>query len=219
MKSTGASSERSDRGSAFLLALKRATPPSTRKSLARKAAELRIFPDGAGKMNLSLADVGGRGAGRLPVHSCRVARKGRRPSFDDAEAPGRAAELFDHFVLVLRTAGFIVATGVFQASMDVHILNDGPVTFILESKKGDLKEFQLDDLFERPRGRRPDVAVLVFRQAHEERAGFRPADPRPGPWAAASAARPRSGRSMTPGWPHDSRPALLCAQRCAGWRS
>jgi D-tyrosyl-tRNA(Tyr) deacylase len=62
-------------------------------------------------------------------------KKGRRPGFDNAENPERAAELFARFVDLVRESGFEVATGVFQASMEVHIVNDGPVTFILDSRK------------------------------------------------------------------------------------
>jgi len=107
--------------------------------LAGKAVELRIFPDAEGKMNLSPAEAG---AEVLAVSQFTLAasmKKGRRPSFDNAESPARAAELFDHFVDLVRSAGFKVATGVFQAIMDVHILNDGPVTFILDSKSKNVK--------------------------------------------------------------------------------
>ena len=61
-------------------------------------------------------------------------RKGRRPSFDGAEEPGRAAELFAHFVGAVESLGVTVETGVFRSLMEVHIVNDGPVTFILESR-------------------------------------------------------------------------------------
>ena len=123
------------RGLCLLVGVEKGDTPEDAEFLAQKAAELRVFPDEAGKMNLSLADVGGAVLAVSQFTLAGSTRKGRRPSFDDAEAPGRAAELFDHFVRVLRDGGLLVATGVFQASMDVHILNDGPVTFILESKK------------------------------------------------------------------------------------
>ena len=103
--------------------------------LARKAVELRVFPDAEGRMNLSLAEAGGEVLAVSQFTLAASVRKGRRPSFDGAEEPGRAAELFDYFVGVLEAVGVNVETGVFQALMDVHILNDGPVTFILDSRK------------------------------------------------------------------------------------
>jgi len=103
--------------------------------LARKAVELRIFPDREGKMNLSLADVQGKVLAVSQFTLAGSVKKGRRPGFDNAENPARAAELFAQFVELVRESGFEVATGVFQASMEVHIVNDGPVTFILDSKK------------------------------------------------------------------------------------
>lgn len=103
--------------------------------LARKSTELRIFPDKEGKMNLSLADAGGEVLAVSQFTLAGSTRKGRRPSFDGAEEPALAAELFDHLVALIRQKGFRVETGIFQAMMDVHLTNDGPVTFILESCK------------------------------------------------------------------------------------
>ncbi|HRQ14851.1 MAG TPA: D-aminoacyl-tRNA deacylase [Promineifilum sp.] len=100
--------------------------------LAGKIVGLRVFDDDAGKMNRSLADVGGA---LLVVSQFTLygdARKGRRPSFTDAAAPEVAEPLVDYFVEVLRGAGFTVATGVFGAHMDVEIHNDGPVTMMIE---------------------------------------------------------------------------------------
>lgn len=104
--------------------------------LARKAVELRIFPDQEGKMNLSLAEAQGAVLAVSQFTLAASVKKGRRPGFDNAESPGRAAELFDRFVGLIRESGVRVATGVFQALMEVQIINDGPVTFILDSKKG-----------------------------------------------------------------------------------
>jgi D-tyrosyl-tRNA(Tyr) deacylase len=104
--------------------------------LARKAVELRIFPDQEGKMNLSLAEAQGAVLAVSQFTLAASVKKGRRPGFDNAESPGRAAELFDRFVGLVRESGVRVATGVFQALMEVQIINDGPVTFILDSKKG-----------------------------------------------------------------------------------
>ena len=100
--------------------------------VASKIAGLRVFEDEAGKMNLSLSDVGGE---LLVVSQFTLygdARKGRRPSFTDAAAPHHAEPLVDLFVELLRDAGFTVATGVFGAHMDVEIHNDGPVTLLIE---------------------------------------------------------------------------------------
>jgi D-aminoacyl-tRNA deacylase len=101
--------------------------------LARKSTELRIFPDKEGKMNLSLGEAGGEVLAVSQFTLAGSTRKGRRPSFDGAEQPATAAELFDRLVALIREKGFRVETGVFQAMMDVHLTNDGPVTFILES--------------------------------------------------------------------------------------
>ncbi|RFT16234.1 MAG: D-tyrosyl-tRNA(Tyr) deacylase [Candidatus Saccharicenans subterraneus] len=102
--------------------------------LAAKVAELRIFPDENDKMNLSVKEVGGSVLAVSQFTLASSIRKGRRPSFDNAETPGRASELFDYFVRKLREQGLEVQTGVFQAMMEVHLINDGPVTFILDSR-------------------------------------------------------------------------------------
>ncbi|MCX8160623.1 MAG: D-aminoacyl-tRNA deacylase [Candidatus Saccharicenans sp.] len=102
--------------------------------LAAKVAELRVFPDENDKMNLSVKDIGGSILAVSQFTLAGSVRKGRRPSFDNAEAPGRAAELFDYFVSRLKEQGLEVQTGVFQAMMEVYLINDGPVTFILDSR-------------------------------------------------------------------------------------
>jgi D-tyrosyl-tRNA(Tyr) deacylase len=103
--------------------------------IASKIAGLRIFNDESGAMNLSLADVGGAVLAVSQFTLYGDARKGRRPSFVDA-APGESAQpLFDQTVALLRRHGLTVATGVFGAKMRVSLVNEGPVTILLDSRK------------------------------------------------------------------------------------
>ncbi|MEO5926825.1 MAG: D-aminoacyl-tRNA deacylase [Bryobacteraceae bacterium] len=101
--------------------------------LAAKVAQLRIFADDAGKMNRSVAESGGA---MLVVSQFTLygdCRKGRRPSFDAAAVPEDARRLYEYYVDATRRTGLQVATGIFQADMAVSLLNDGPVTLIVES--------------------------------------------------------------------------------------
>jgi D-aminoacyl-tRNA deacylase len=100
--------------------------------LAGKIVGLRIFEDEAGKMNRSLADIGGACLVVSQFTLYGDARKGRRPSFSDAAQPHHAEPLVDYFIEQLRQAGVEVATGIFGAYMDVEIHNDGPVTIFIE---------------------------------------------------------------------------------------
>ena len=100
--------------------------------MADKLVGLRLFADGEGKMNLPLGEVGG---GLLVVSQFTLygdASKGRRPSFVDAAPPAQAEALYDRFVALLRERGVPVETGRFGAMMDVELVNDGPVTLMLE---------------------------------------------------------------------------------------
>ena len=100
--------------------------------MADKVVGLRLFQDDEGKMNLDLAEVGGS---LLVVSQFTLygnARKGRRPSFIDASAPDEATALYEQFVDALRASGVHVETGSFGAMMDVELVNDGPVTLILD---------------------------------------------------------------------------------------
>ena len=121
------------RGVCLLVGVRKGDTEKEAETLAEKIAGLRIFPDDAGKMNLSLSDVKGEALAVSQFTLAGSVRKGRRPSFDGAEDPVPAAALFDTFVAALRRRGIPVQTGVFQAVMEVRIVNDGPVTFILEA--------------------------------------------------------------------------------------
>lgn len=123
---------RIDRGFVVLLGITHGDGRAEAEWLAAKVGGLRVFDDEAGKMNRSLDEVGGE---LLVVSQFTLygdAAKGRRPSFTAAAAPAQAEPLVDYFVSLLRDAGFIVATGVFGAHMDVEIHNDGPVTMWIE---------------------------------------------------------------------------------------
>jgi D-tyrosyl-tRNA(Tyr) deacylase len=103
--------------------------------LAAKIVGLRIFEDQHEKMNLSVQDVGGAVLAVSQFTLFGDIRKGKRPSFDAAARPERAKELYEHFVEQVRTAGTRCETGIFQAMMQVELINDGPVTILLDSKK------------------------------------------------------------------------------------
>lgn len=103
--------------------------------VVRKVTALRIFEDGQGKMNLSVADVKGE---VLVVSQFTLAantRKGNRPSFEKAETPEQARQMYDSFVQRLSETGIMVRTGVFAAMMDVSLVNDGPVTISIDSRE------------------------------------------------------------------------------------
>jgi len=132
----GRTAGRIGRGLCLLVGVEKGDGEADAEFLARKAVEMRIFPDAEGKMNLALGDIGGEVLAVSQFTLAGSVHKGRRPSFDGAEEPARAAELFRYFVGAVEALGVTVETGVFQALMDVHIHNDGPVTFILESRRG-----------------------------------------------------------------------------------
>lgn len=101
--------------------------------LARKIAGLRLFEDSANKMNLALNDVGGEALVVSQFTLYGDVRKGRRPSFTDAAAPGLAEPLYQRFCALLADEGVAVAQGIFQAHMQVALVNDGPVTLWLDT--------------------------------------------------------------------------------------
>ncbi|BCS52161.1 D-aminoacyl-tRNA deacylase [Geobacter sp. SVR] len=120
------------RGILVLLGIEKGDREEQADWLAEKIVTLRIFEDEAGKMNLSLLDICGE---LLAVSQFTLAgncAKGRRPSFDTAAPPEEGKRLYDYFVEAARRLGLPVATGIFQADMQVSLVNDGPVTFILQ---------------------------------------------------------------------------------------
>jgi len=122
-------------GICLLVGIEKGDSEDDAQYLAKKVVELRIFPDEEGKMNLSLQDVEGEVLAVSQFTLAGSVRKGRRPSFDKAEAPEEAERLFGCFVDLIKQRGIKVETGVFQALMEVHLINDGPVTFILQSRE------------------------------------------------------------------------------------
>ena len=123
-----------DRGLLVFVGVADGDGPDDAAWLARKVAELRIFSDDEGKFNLALADVGG---GVLVVSQFTLlgdARKGRRPAFVDAAPPEVAEPLVERVIELLRESGLTVAEGRFGAKMQVELVNDGPVTLLLDSR-------------------------------------------------------------------------------------
>lgn len=124
-----------EKGILVLLGVSRADSETEADYLLEKTLNLRIFEDEAGKMNLSLLDIKGA---MLVVSQFTLygdARKGRRPSYIEAAAPDEANRLYEYFVTQARKQVSKVATGRFQAMMDVELVNDGPVTILLDSSK------------------------------------------------------------------------------------
>ena len=101
---------------------------------AAKTAMLRIFPDDAGRMNRSVEDVQGAALVVSQFTLAASTRRGRRPSFETAAPPERAERLYEQYVAALRARGLVVATGSFRAMMEVELVNDGPVTILLDPK-------------------------------------------------------------------------------------
>ena len=122
-----------DRGFLVLLGVAAGDGPAELRWMVDKVVGLHVFDDGEGKMNLALADVGGE---LLVVSQFTLlgdCRKGRRPSFIDAAPPEMAERMYEEFVAAARAAGIRVATGKFRTHMEVELVNDGPVTLLLDS--------------------------------------------------------------------------------------
>jgi D-aminoacyl-tRNA deacylase len=122
-------------GLMILLGVGREDTPAVATSMAEKVANLRIFEDDAGKMNRSLLDVQGAALVVSQFTLYGDARGQRRPSFIAAGPPEKAVALYEEFNAALRRLGVSVATGIFQAMMSVELVNEGPVTILLDSDK------------------------------------------------------------------------------------
>jgi D-aminoacyl-tRNA deacylase len=122
-------------GLLVLLGVEQGDGPVDADYTAGKIHDLRCFADADGRMNLSVAEAGGRVLVVSQFTLCGDTRKGRRPSFDAAAAPAEARQLYEDVVWRLREHGLAVETGQFQAEMTVSLVNDGPVTFFLDSRK------------------------------------------------------------------------------------
>jgi D-tyrosyl-tRNA(Tyr) deacylase len=122
-------------GIVVLLGVSRVDNPEAAHYLAEKIANLRIFNDDAGKMNRSLLEIAGAALVVSQFTLYADTRGGRRPSYIQAAPPEQASPLYEEFVASLRSLGVPVETGVFQAHMSVELVNDGPVTILIDSGK------------------------------------------------------------------------------------
>lgn len=124
------------RGYVVLLGVAKEDTPEAADYVAEKVAGLRGFEDEAGKMNRSIQDVGGAVLAVSQFTLYGDVRRGRRPGFDRAGRPEQAEPLYERFVAKLREYGLPVETGRFQTHMEVELVNDGPVTILVDSEKG-----------------------------------------------------------------------------------
>ena len=122
-------------GLLVLLGVAQADTAADAEYLAEKIAGLRIFEDDEGKMNRSVAESGGAVLAVSQFTLSGDVRRGKRPSFDAAARPELGRELYEHFVARIRAAGLRCETGRFQEQMQVELVNDGPVTILLDSQK------------------------------------------------------------------------------------
>jgi D-tyrosyl-tRNA(Tyr) deacylase len=131
----GAVSGKIDRGLVVLIGITNDDGPADVQYMADKIRDLRVFEDADGKMNLTLADVGGSVLAVSQFTLYGDCRKGRRPSWDAAAPAALARTLYEATVVALRERGLVVQTGVFQARMALELVNDGPVTLLLDSRR------------------------------------------------------------------------------------
>ncbi len=124
-------------GLVVLLGVEKGDGPADVTYTASKIRDLRCFADDVGKMNRSVLESGGSVLVVSQFTLCGDTRKGRRPSFDTAAPPDDARLLYDDVVRQLRQGGLVVETGEFQAMMDVALVNDGPVTLLVDSRRRD----------------------------------------------------------------------------------
>lgn len=122
-----------ERGFLILLGVGRGDDEEDARLLAEKIVKFRVFADENGKMNRSVADIGGSLLVVSQFTLCANYAHGNRPDFLEAESPQRANALYEHFVSLLRERGIPVGTGEFGADMQISLVNDGPVTVMLES--------------------------------------------------------------------------------------
>ncbi len=132
----GACVARMERGLLVLVGVGRADGPGEVDWLARKLVGLRVFPDEAGRFDRSVVDVGGTIGLVSQFTLYGDAQKGRRPSFSEAAAPEPARSLFEALVAAVEAQGVPVVTGCFGAAMQVALVNDGPVTILLDTDRG-----------------------------------------------------------------------------------
>jgi len=124
-----------DRGLLVLIGIGAADSEADADYLADKISGLRIFEDEHGKMNLSLSEIAGSVLAVSQFTLYGDVRRGKRPSFDAAAPPEKARMLYEYFVLRIRAAGLRCETGRFQEMMEVELVNDGPVTILLDSSR------------------------------------------------------------------------------------
>ena len=121
-----------DKGLLVFLGVEKSDEQINAEKLAQKILNLRIFEDDNSKMNLSLKDINAEILIVSQFTLCGDCKKGTRPSFDNAAAPEKAVDLYEYFIKCINEAGFSAKTGKFRAMMDIELINDGPVTFLVE---------------------------------------------------------------------------------------
>ncbi|MEX0792945.1 MAG: D-aminoacyl-tRNA deacylase [Pirellulaceae bacterium] len=126
---------RIDRGLVVLLGVAPEDGPEDVRYLVDKTVGLRIFEDDQERMNLSIREIGGAILAISQFTLLGDCRKGRRPSFVAAAPPEHANQLYERYIAEVRAQGVVVKTGTFRAMMQVHLVNDGPVTMLLDSRK------------------------------------------------------------------------------------